>query len=141
MTALSEADGDKFVYLIANTTSNELKIIQGGPDGNYLDSGTYESAVIDMGTSATFNRFYVSANLPASDKHPISDCHCRARQRQLHKRKLCFCRTGRDNKYEVRHGKRNSPGKRRKWVYKSRRMFKVSGLLIDDKLQHDTDVT
>jgi len=65
MTALTEADGDKFVYLIANTTSNELKIIQGGPDGNYLDSGTYESAVIDMGAAATFNRFYADANLPA----------------------------------------------------------------------------
>lgn len=65
MTALSEADGDKFVYLIANTTSNELKIIQGGPDGNYLDSGTYESATIDMGAPATFNRFDVDANIPA----------------------------------------------------------------------------
>lgn len=64
MTAISEADGDKFVYLIANTTSNELKIIQGGPDGNYLDSGTYESAIANMGEPVTFNRFDVTETLP-----------------------------------------------------------------------------
>jgi len=66
MTSISEADGDKFVYMIANTTVNELKIIQGGPDGNYLDSGTYESAIINMNAPVTFNRFDVDENLPAN---------------------------------------------------------------------------
>ncbi len=65
MTSVVEADGDKYVYLIANTTVNELKIVQGGPDGNYLDSGTYESAAINMSAPATFNRFNADANIPA----------------------------------------------------------------------------
>jgi hypothetical protein len=66
MTSVSEADGDKYVYLVGNTSDNILKIIQGGPDGPYLDTGTYESATIDMGISKTFNRFDVSADTPAS---------------------------------------------------------------------------
>jgi hypothetical protein len=65
MTSVSEADGDKYVYLVGNTTSNELKIIQGGPDGPYLDSGTYESSTIDLGATATFNRFDVTVDVPA----------------------------------------------------------------------------
>lgn len=66
MTSITEADNDKFVYMVANTTVNELKIIQGGPDGNYLDTGTYDSAVINMSTPVTFNRFDVGETLPAS---------------------------------------------------------------------------
>jgi type II secretory pathway pseudopilin PulG len=64
MTSVAEADGDKYVYLVGNTTANELKIIQGGPDGPFLDTGTYESATIDMGAPATFNRFNANADIP-----------------------------------------------------------------------------
>ena len=64
MTSTVEADGDKYVYLVGSGAGNELKIIQGGPDGPFLDAGTYESPVIDMGSSATFNRFDVTENLP-----------------------------------------------------------------------------
>ena len=64
MTSIAEADGDKYVYLVGNTAANELKIIQGGPDGPFLEAGTYESTTIDLGSNATFNRFDVVENLP-----------------------------------------------------------------------------
>jgi hypothetical protein len=51
LTSVSEADGDNYVYMVANTTVNELKIIQGGPDGTYLDTGTMESTPLDVGYS------------------------------------------------------------------------------------------
>ena len=63
MVSISEFDGDKYVYLIGNTTVNELKIIQGGPDGPFVDAGTYESAPINMAQSVIFNRFDVTADI------------------------------------------------------------------------------
>jgi hypothetical protein len=66
MASIAEADGDKFVYLVGNTTVNELKIIQGGPDGTYLGPGVFESSIFDATTSATFNRFDVNATVPAN---------------------------------------------------------------------------
>jgi hypothetical protein len=66
LTSVSEDDGDNFVYMVANTQINELKIIQGGPDGTYMDSGTYESAVFDPGYQAAFNRFVSTATVPGS---------------------------------------------------------------------------
>jgi hypothetical protein len=66
MTSISEADGDKFVYLVGNTTVNELKIIQGGPDGSYLGPGVFESSIFDATTSATFNRFDANAVIPTN---------------------------------------------------------------------------
>lgn len=64
MTSTVEADGDKYVYLVGAGATNDLKIIQGGPDGPFLDAGTFESSAIDIGSSATFNRFDVVENLP-----------------------------------------------------------------------------
>ncbi len=66
LTSISEADGDNFVYMVANTQSNELKIIQGGLDQEYLDSGTFESSPFDATNSAAFNRFVANISLPAS---------------------------------------------------------------------------
>ncbi len=66
LTSVSELDGDNFVYMVANTASNELKIIQGGPDGTYLNPGTYESAIKDLGMSAVLNRISVTASQPAT---------------------------------------------------------------------------
>lgn len=66
MTSIAEADGDKYVYLVGNSGSNDLKIIQGGPDGPFLDEGTYESSTVDMGSAVTFNRFDVVEHLPAN---------------------------------------------------------------------------
>ncbi len=66
LTSVSEADGDNFVYMIANTILNELKIIQGGPDGSYLDSGTYISAPLDLGASMALNRLSASTSVPTN---------------------------------------------------------------------------
>lgn len=64
LTSVSELDGDKFVYMIGNTSDNELKIIQGGPDGTYLSSGTYESSIQDLGAVVALNRLSVTSNTP-----------------------------------------------------------------------------
>lgn len=64
LSSVAEADGDKFVYMVANSTVNELKIIQGGPDGTYLESGTYESSTIDHGAEVAFNRIGTTTTVP-----------------------------------------------------------------------------
>lgn len=66
LASVTEADNDKFAYLVSNTGANELKIIQGGPDGSYLDSGTYQSAPIDFGSSVALNRLVSNATVPAN---------------------------------------------------------------------------
>lgn len=66
LTSVTEADLDNFVYMVANTDVNELKIIQGGPDGRYSDTGTIESATFDAGYNTAFNRFSVTSTIPAS---------------------------------------------------------------------------
>jgi type II secretory pathway pseudopilin PulG len=65
LAAVTEADNDKFVYLISNSGSSVIKIIQGGPDGTYLDSGTYESNTFDAGAEVAFNRFSSNVTLTA----------------------------------------------------------------------------
>lgn len=64
VAGVREADGDAFAYVITGDNPRRLRMIQGGPDGPYLESGTYESATIDIGSSATFNRFEVVADKP-----------------------------------------------------------------------------
>lgn len=66
LASVTEADNDKFAYLVSNTGTNELKIIQGGPDGTYLDTGTYESSPQDLGISAVLNRLSTNTSLPAN---------------------------------------------------------------------------
>lgn len=66
LTAVQEADGDNFVYMISGSGTNELKIIQGGPDGNFMDTGEYTSPVIDIGYSTIFNRFTTNSLLPVN---------------------------------------------------------------------------
>ena len=68
LTSVSEADGDNFVYLVANTPDLELKIIQGGPDvGQYVSDGTFTSAPFTAtSSSTTFNSFSAGVNMPGS---------------------------------------------------------------------------
>ncbi len=73
LTSVSEADYENYVYMVANTTDNELKIIQGGPDNAiYLPSGTFESqpfdtASVDASTVLrTFNRMLANIIQPAT---------------------------------------------------------------------------
>jgi type II secretory pathway pseudopilin PulG len=67
LTSVSEADGDNFVYMVANTMEKQLKVIQGGPDtGIYASNGTFESSVFQAPTtSAFFTRFSATVNQPA----------------------------------------------------------------------------
>lgn len=66
LTGVAEADGDNFVYMISGTGNNELKIIQGGPDGTFVDWGSYTSPVIDIGYSTIFNRFTANTVIPTN---------------------------------------------------------------------------
>ncbi len=66
IASVKESDGDAFSYIITNDSSNELKIIQGGPDGTYMEEGTYESVVTDLGTESALNRLNVSSTVPSS---------------------------------------------------------------------------
>lgn len=66
LTAVSELDGDNYVYMVANTSSNELKIIQGGPDNAiYVPTGSFESQIFNATGEAMFNRFFANATVPA----------------------------------------------------------------------------
>ncbi len=54
-----------YSYIIANTNSNQLKIIEGGPGGNGSGGGlTVESPTLDAGHSVTFNRIDVTSLTP-----------------------------------------------------------------------------
>jgi type II secretory pathway pseudopilin PulG len=67
LTSVSEADGDNFVYMIANTMERQLKIIQGGPDtGIYADSGMFESSIFDAILPNSFYHFDATVSQPAS---------------------------------------------------------------------------
>lgn len=66
LTSVTEADFDNFVYMVVNTDDNELKIIQGGPDGTYIDVGTFESNAFDAGVSTVFNRYTATFDTPAN---------------------------------------------------------------------------
>lgn len=65
LTSVVEADLDTYVYMVANTDVNELKIIQGGPDGRYFETGTVESPTFDVGYSTAFNNFQATAVTPS----------------------------------------------------------------------------
>jgi len=67
LTSVSELDSDNFVYMVANTAVNELKIIEGGVDGAiYVPSGTFESKPFDATASSAFNRFVANISLPSA---------------------------------------------------------------------------
>jgi hypothetical protein len=72
LTSVSEADYENYVYMVANTQANELKIIQGGPDSAlYLPSGTFESQPFDTASVEpstilrTFNRLLANVIQPS----------------------------------------------------------------------------
>lgn len=65
VAAVKETDGDAYAYIITGDAGNQLKIIQGGPDGVYLDAGVLESASYDVGFQTVFNRISASTTLPS----------------------------------------------------------------------------
>lgn len=67
-------DGNAFSYLLINDSSNDFKVLRGGPGlggdetgYGFLDSGEFTSSVFDS-TSATTNFYYVqwTGNIPAN---------------------------------------------------------------------------
>jgi type II secretory pathway pseudopilin PulG len=66
LTSVVEADHDTFVYMVANTQDKQLKIIEGGPDGTFMNEGTYESAAFDGSYARAFNRFSPVFSQPAN---------------------------------------------------------------------------
>lgn len=67
LTSVSEADGDNFVYMVANTNEKQLKIIEGGPDsGIFVSSGTFTSSVYDLESQSAVNRFTANVNQPVN---------------------------------------------------------------------------
>lgn len=66
LVSVVEADSDSFVYMVANTQEKQLKIIQGGEDGTYVESGFFESEAIDLGANkvAMFNRVAADVEVP-----------------------------------------------------------------------------
>ncbi|MBP7967315.1 type II secretion system protein [Candidatus Woesebacteria bacterium] len=66
VAGVKETDGDAYAYIITGETASELKVVQGGPDGNYVESGTFESATFDTGFTTAFNRFLPTYTQPAN---------------------------------------------------------------------------
>ncbi len=68
IAAVKETDGDAYAYLITGDTTNELKVVQGGPDGYYVESGTYDSPTTDadFSYSRLFNYFEPDTTIPAN---------------------------------------------------------------------------
>ena len=65
VAAIKEPDGDAYAYLITGDSPKDIKIVQGGPDGAYLENGTFESQTLDTGMETSFNRFTAHFNKPS----------------------------------------------------------------------------
>lgn len=66
ISSVLESDGDAYSYIITGDATSELKIIEGGPGGQFSLIGTYESSTLDMGAQVAFNRLITSATVPAN---------------------------------------------------------------------------
>ena len=62
--SILEADNDAYTYIVTGDASAELRIIEGGPGGQFSTSGRWESATFDADNSASFNRFYATFDKP-----------------------------------------------------------------------------
>lgn len=64
VSSVLEADGDAYSYIITRDSTTELKIIAGGPGGQYTSSGSFESAPFDAGQTVAFNRLDFNFDRP-----------------------------------------------------------------------------
>ncbi len=60
VSSVIEADGDAYSYIITGDASTELKIIEGGPGGQYGTTATYISKTFDAGSNVDFNHLYLN---------------------------------------------------------------------------------
>lgn len=64
LDAILETDGDAYSYVLTGDSNSELKIIEGGPGGQFATEGTFESSIFDPNYSVVFNRFEVQDTTP-----------------------------------------------------------------------------
>ncbi len=64
VASVIESDGDAFSYIITGDSTSELKIIKGGPGGQYSSSGIFTSSIFDPGFEISVNRLFVNFNQP-----------------------------------------------------------------------------
>ncbi len=64
ISTILESDGDAYSYIITADATSELKIIIGGPGGQYATSGQFTSDVVQVASSAAFNSFVATINQP-----------------------------------------------------------------------------
>lgn len=62
--AVLESDGDAYSYLLTNDSGSELKIIEGGPGGEFSTEGTFESGIFDANYDTVFNRLEMTDTRP-----------------------------------------------------------------------------
>jgi type II secretory pathway pseudopilin PulG len=68
LSAVTESDGQAYTYIVTGDSSNELKVILGGPGGDgtkFFPSGTYESPYFDALTTTAFNRVDATLFIPS----------------------------------------------------------------------------
>ncbi len=68
LSALTEADGQAYTYVVTGDSTNEFKVILGGPGGSgtrYNPTGTYESPYFDASTTTAFNRVDATLYIPS----------------------------------------------------------------------------
>ncbi|MCB9812974.1 MAG: hypothetical protein H6772_01075 [Pseudomonadales bacterium] len=65
LEAILEADGNAFSYVLTTDSSSELKIIEGGPGGQFSTEGTFESNIFDANYDTVFNRFEANTYEPS----------------------------------------------------------------------------
>ena len=56
VASIIEADGDAYSYILTGDQNSELKIIEGGPGGQFSTSGEFTSSAFDASAEALFNR-------------------------------------------------------------------------------------
>ncbi|MCJ7740756.1 hypothetical protein MUP32_05610, partial [Candidatus Microgenomates bacterium] len=64
VSSVVKSDGDAYSYIITGDNNAELKIIEGGPGGQYGAVGTFISKTFNAATSSSFNRVYLNTNQP-----------------------------------------------------------------------------
>lgn len=64
VASVLEDDGDAFSYIATSDSTNEIKVIKGGPGGNYSTEGIFESEIIQRAGDTQFNRVDLDFNEP-----------------------------------------------------------------------------
>lgn len=64
VASVLEQDGDAYSYLLTRDATAEMKIIEGGPGGQFSTSGTFTSELFDPGSTVAYNYFYPTFTQP-----------------------------------------------------------------------------